>query len=360
MKTLTMKVPVLLSLLFMLLISGCASIGPRTVETDSFNYNGVLADAWKQRMLFNMVRMRYGDTPYFLDVASVINQYSLETGVSLNGQVARTGAGDIFLGLGGHGTYTDRPTVTYTPVSGETFARSLMRPLPPAAVMSLIEAGYSIDLVMRICVQSINGIRNRFAGQLATKAADEEFYLLLERLQRIQNSGALSLRMHKTADKELLALRIGDRSDPAIADDVVKIRQSLGLDPATDELKIVYGAKNVNDKEIAILTRSLLQIINDLASDISVPEEHVSEQLATPSSLQSKTGRSEPPLIRIKSSPAKPDQAFVTVPYQSHWFWIDNRDIRSKKMFSFLMFLFSLTETGGKEGAPIVTISAGG
>ena len=36
------------------------------------------------------------------------------------------------------------------------------------------------------------------------------------------------------------------------------------------------------------------------------------------------------------------------------------RDLKSKKLFSFLMFLFSLTETTGKEGAPIMTISAGG
>jgi hypothetical protein len=44
-------------------LSGCASIGPHTVLTDSFDYTGVLADSWKQRMLFNMVRLRYGDTP---------------------------------------------------------------------------------------------------------------------------------------------------------------------------------------------------------------------------------------------------------------------------------------------------------
>jgi hypothetical protein len=30
----------------------------------------------------------------------------------------------------------------------------------------------------------------------------------------------------------------------------------------------------------------------------------------------------------------------------------------SKRLFSFLMFLFTLVETSGKEGAPIVTIPA--
>src|SRR5512135_3658827 len=153
-----LKKTTLIALSFTLLaLSGCTSIGPGTVMKDSFDYTGVLSDSWKQRMLINMVRLRYGDTPGFLDVASVINQYSLETGVSLSGQLARTGAGDTFVGIGGHGTYTDRPTITDMPLSGEKFARSLMRPLPPSAVVGMIEAGYPIDLVLRVCVESLNG-----------------------------------------------------------------------------------------------------------------------------------------------------------------------------------------------------------
>jgi hypothetical protein len=65
------------------------------------------------------------------------------------------------------------------------------------------------------------------------------------------------------------------------------------------------------------------------------------------------------PLIRIHSSPDKPADAFIAVPYRTYWFWIDDRDLRSKSLFSFLMFIFSLTETGGKEGAPVITVPAG-
>jgi hypothetical protein len=55
----------------------------------------------------------------------------------------------------------------------------------------------------------------------------------------------------------------------------------------------------------------------------------------------------------------KPEDAFVSVRYRDRWFWIDDRDFRSKRTFSFLMLLFSLTETGGKEGLPLVTIPTG-
>ncbi|HEX9135349.1 MAG TPA: hypothetical protein VF905_00200, partial [Nitrospirota bacterium] len=63
------------------------------------------------------------------------------------------------------------------------------------------------------------------------------------------------------------------------------------------------------------------------------------------------------PLVRIHSTADKPGEAFIAVPYRNYWYWIDDRDLRSKTLFSFLMFVFSLTETGGvKEGAPIITV----
>jgi hypothetical protein len=48
----------------------------------------------------------------------------------------------------------------------------------------------------------------------------------------------------------------------------------------------------------------------------------------------------------------------VAVPYRNGWFWIDDRDQRSKLMLNFLMFIFSLTEGGPSQGAPIVTVPA--
>ena len=54
----------------------------------------------------------------------------------------------------------------------------------------------------------------------------------------------------------------------------------------------------------------------------------------------------------------RPVDAFAAVRYRHHWFATDDHDMPSKRLFTFLMFLFTLVETGGKEGAPIVTIPA--
>jgi len=259
---------------------GCASIGPHTVVRDRFDYTGAIGDSWKQQMLLNVVKARYGDTPIFLDVASVISQYSLETGVDVNGQVVKKeGFGDQFIGMGAHGTFTDRPTITYTPLSGEKFARSLMKPLPPASIVSMIQAGYPIDFVLRLCVDAVNGISNRYGGFVRAHSADPEFYPLLERLRRIQDSHAIGLRVQKTNEMEGVMMSFKGNIAPAVQEDILFVQKTLGLDSVSREIRVVYGSIAKDDKELALLTRSILQIIIDLASYIEVPSVHVEDKI---------------------------------------------------------------------------------
>jgi len=305
-------------------LSSCSSIGPRTVVHDRFDYTGALADSWKQQMLINMVKVRYGDTPVFLDVASIISGYTLETAVNVSGEYASPGRGDTFAGLNARGTFTDRPTITYMPLSGEKFARSLMKPLPLPAMMSLIQAGYPIDMVLRLCVHSVNGVKNRFGGAARARAADPEFYPLLERLRKIQDSGAIGLRVQKTNEMEGVLMSIRGKVDASVEEDRLWVRKTLGIDPAVDEFKVVYGSIAKDDKEIAMLSRSMLEIIIDLASYIEVPVVHVEEKQVNPTMPEEMVqGVSVPLLIKIHSSTEKPENAFIAVSYQNYWFWIN-------------------------------------
>lgn len=165
-----------------LLLSGCAGIGPRTVARDRFDYTTAISESWKVQMLLNIVKARYGDVPIFLDVASVINQYAVEQEFDLgvNGEFYNRGEPSfISPNVGAKGRYTDRPTITYSPLTGERFARSLMTPIPPAALLNLVQSGYRVDLVFRGCVHSVNGVRNRSGGEAMPRVADPEFYPLL-------------------------------------------------------------------------------------------------------------------------------------------------------------------------------------
>ncbi len=347
---------------FLLILTACMGIGPHSVARDRFDYTSAISDSWKAQMLVNMVKLRYGDAPTFLDVASVINQYSVESQLDLRLSWADplTSVVTNTQSAGGAARFIDRPTITYNPLTGEKFARSFMTPIPPSAILSLIQANYPVDLVLRLCVHSVNGIRNRYGGAARARAADPDFYPLVERLRRLQASGAIGLRVQKTNEKDATLMTFRGKVDEATAEDSLAVRKMLGLDPSAQEFSVAYASIAKNDREVAILSRSILEIIVDLASYIEVPNVHVDEKRVNPTHIEEASpGVSLNPLIRVHCTGERPVDAFVGVPYRSYWFWIDDRDLPSKRMFSFLMFIFTLVETGGKEGAPIVTIPAG-
>ena len=357
---------------FLLLVglSGCASIGPGTVARDRFDYITAISDSWKSQTLLNLVKIRYGDAPVFLDVASVINSYGLETQVSLAASWAHflfsKGSTSVFGGptdaqsLGATTRYTDKPTITYTPLSGEKFARNLMTPTQPVHILNLIQAGYPIDLVLRALVHSINSVHTRFGGSARGRLADPEFYPLAAKMRKIQLSGEIGMRVERVGDRTATLMIFGQNPTAETAADIAEVRQILRLDPKARELSVVYGSVASNDKEIALLTRTMLEILVDLGSYIQVPLANLEEGRTYPTPpAETANGAAVVPLIQILSSAEPPKDAFAAVPYRNVWYWIDDKDFRSKSFFSFVMFLFTLTETGDKQGAPVITLPAG-
>ena len=344
-------------------LSGCSSIGPSTVARDRFDYIAAISESWKAQMLLNLVKIRYADAPVFLDVASVITQTGIQGTLAVSGswwqnllQLPFTSS----VGVTAAGTYGEKPTVTYSPLSGEKFARSLMTPIPPAAILSFLQAGYPVDVVLRLAVHTINGIHGRFGYGPRAREADPEFFSLVEKLRAIQQSGQIGLRVTKSGNQTASLLVFSKKPNPAIDAARDEVRKLLGLDPQADEFNVVYGSVAANNKEIAILTRSMLEILTDLSSYIDVSAANVEQRRTFPSPApEIVNGVPVPALMRILSSSQKPDDSFAAVPYRQEWYWIDDKDFASKRLFSFIMFLFTLTDTGERQGAPVITIAVG-
>jgi hypothetical protein len=114
---------------------------------------------------------------------------------------------------------------------------------------------------------------------------------------------------------------------------------------------VTYGLIPGSDREIAMLTRSMLHIMVDMATQIDVPSVHVTEGRTVPY-LKKPDGADEEikRLMHIKNSPDKPDNAFTAVNYRGHWFWIDDRDYMSKRTFAFMMILFPRPNPAVKRG----------
>ena len=234
-----------------------------------------------------------------------------------------------------------------------------MAPIPPPALFPLVESGWPVDILMRIGVQTINGISNRKAG-FRGRAADPAFVQLLVALQRIQASGAVALRVEvsKETKQEGMVMTLGRKDLTAeVMADLALVKRLLGLSPDVHEFKVVYGAVAEGDDVIAIQTRSGFQVMIDLGVDIEVPPPHLAER-RTYAPIPEPAGPPLGPLARIHSGRSRPADAYTTIKYQDYWYWIDDRDFLAKGIFTFLMVIMTLAEKEEKPPPPVVTIPA--
>lgn len=346
-----------------LTVAGCSSIGPRTVPRDRVDYANAMSDSWKDQILLNIVRLRYGDTPTFLDISSVISAYTVQAGAQATGAVNIGVPEDTQVlpnasaAIAASGGFNDRPTISYTPLSGRKFAQSLLQPIPPGAIFSLISAGYPVEVVVPVTVRALNGVYNHATLAGLRRPADPDFYPLVEAWRRIQLSRSFSMRIEKRGDEQLTIGVFASRLEPEVRRDIEFIGRTLNLKAVNGEILLQYGALQRTQNELAVLSRSMIEVLNELAADIEVPSEHASAgRTFGTAQLPENASLYDAPMVRIHSGPAPPTDPFAGVHYRGTWYWISDQDLRSKRSLTFLLLFFSLAETGVTPEAPVLTI----
>jgi len=340
-------IPGALALLFM---AGCASVSPQHVTTDRMDYGQVIADSWKRQTLMNVVRLRYADAPVFLDVSSIINSYTVGGNANAGATLPSGTNPDVFQ-LGATGNWSNTPTVTYQPLIGDRFTRSMLQPIPPASVFQLMQGGWPVSLVFPTVVGSVNGLRNASVGV----AADPGFDELKEALSRIQRAGNIGIRVEARKDGGGVMAVIRKGNGTELSADSRRVRELLGLEEDVSEFEIANGLIPKNRREVAMLTRSMMEIMLQLGFGIDLPAAHAAAGRALPGQWQPGDAQATP-LVHIHSGTEAPAEVYAAVPYKGYWYWIDDTDIASKRSFTFLMILFSLAETGQTTAAPVVTV----
>ena len=345
-----MYLPAMLTLTFV--IPGCQSLGPVQLPRDRSAYGEAIAASWREQMLLNVIKLRYHDTPVYLDISSVISSYSLEGELSLGGTVYPRAPESSSRTLGARGFYSESPTVSYVPLAGERLVNTLLRPIPPQTVFGLVMGGARADFLLRATVQSINGIQNESTSVARRKRSDPRFDQLRESLSRIADAGALSLRLESKGERSEAWLGFHEHEE--LSDDILRVKTLLRLDPALEEYRLIFGAGRHAPNEIAVLTRSLQSLTGDLAAGVEVPAEDVDDGRASATPPDAGKNR----LLRIRSGIERPADALVAVRYRDRWFWIDDRDRDSKRTFMFLLMFSALVESGTVPQGPLLTIPA--
>lgn len=357
------------------LLSGCvSSLGPRSIPIARYMYNESIRHSQDEQMLLNLVRLRYQDSPLFLDMDSVVASYSISSDLNLNLGLVNT-AGDITRSIGSESKligWSDSPTVTYTPLKGDEFAKRTMTPIKPELLMLLSQGGWGIERLMICCVQQLNRLPNarRFVDLPKNGTNDgasliwvnkfHDFQQAVSLLRVLQDAGYIQLIPGGEANKSIF---IGPGPIPLDADGrkVLKhVAELLGVEKDIEAYFLTEPSIIRKPAEIQVHSRSLLGTMAFLAQGIDVPEIHKKEGLVK--CISDSSGNPIPAkeitlgYFRIQSSTEKPKTASVQVFYRNFWFWIGDNDLESKGTFTLLNQIFNLQAASNQSLKPVLTL----
>lgn len=351
-------------------LAGCATLGPTSLPGDRFNYNKSLARSSNEQLLLNIVRQRYGEPLHWLEVSSMLSQYSLQADASAGAwwndldvwsSPALRAVYDVDGDPSGQESwhagvsFSDRPTISYAPVQGEDFARRLLSPIPVSAVLFFVQAGWPVDEVFQSCVARMNGLQSSSStSPTAPESSDQSvaFENALECLRAAQDAGRLQGSMEQDPVSGDLFLVMEPVESQA--EYLQRLRDLLGIARDAQRVRVTPRGRNRAQDELAIQTRSLLGTLQALARSVDVPNEHL--ERGTTLEWTAPTGAQESLCVRHSAVPRL--DAFVQIRHKGYWFYIAESDARSKRTFALLTYLYSL-QSGDLSGkGPLLTVPA--
>ncbi len=387
--------------------SGC--LGPAAVRSSRLRYNEAIRVTNDEQLLMNLVRLRYADSPVFIDLPTITSQFELSAGGSDPGPSgSQTNFG--IAGLSGR----DSPTLSYHPRQGREIAKALLNPLS-ADVYSVVTAGASLEQLLWMTLNDINDVQNAIrATTLAPRTPDDNARFLrgIRLLAEIDDQGGAEIGFSTSEDAR-------SASDPipagsvegsdllAAAKDgyvyrargegkmtlhrrqkelVLKIRSRFTRSPEMREMAEIFNlAPGLGRYKIAselqpdaessplnalpvgdtlyLNLRSILQIMTFLSKGVCVPEEHVRDGTAPttpgPDGRPFDWTRVAAGHFFVASQKHRPSDTEVAVHYRGHWFFIRRDDVISRSVLAVLEILVSLQESDDPTIGPVLTLPAG-
>jgi len=390
--------------------TGC--MGSWAIRGTRIHYNQSYSDTASKEMLLNIVRMRYGEAPSFLDLPT-INILTEASGTGFGGQPPYS---DNW--FGGVFTLKDEPTLAYQPRSGDNLAKSLTIAFTAELLLD-VAPGQDTTTFLRAFVDSINGVRN---SPTATSPGsriiepNDDYRYAIELVESLQDRGALRARVAKrdveahgrVPAKELpgggkvpgagmvAAAKKGYFYEVA-GDDVTLLKESrlLALTVQPEQLeaadyrelvrlfrlepgRTVYAVRSQENDEIDYLTestgdtplgelsdtitmnvRSGYQVLAFLSKGVDVPDKHLRH--GTACTFKGPDGRPFDArqitrgLFRVCVQKHRPWRSDVAVYYRGHWFYIAEDDVQSRSTLNLVKLAIDIQSQAGAAG-PVLTL----
>jgi len=390
-------------------LSGC--VGPKAVRYTRMKYNEVFRDTNDEQLLINIVRLRYADSPVFIDLPNITSQFEM------------AGRGNY---LGGYGNQTprraslgygelslrDTPTLSYHPREGREIAKALLSPLS-AELFSVVNGGANLEQLLLMTVNDINDVANAArATTMVPRVPDDNAQFLrgIRLLASLRDRDATELsfgtddesddssdpiprssvqgrdllnaakdgyvyRTHGEGQVRLLkrekGLYLRVRSPYVHSPEMAEVARIFRVTPGLSKYRIKSElSEEINkvpsplgDDTFYMNLRSVLQIMTFLSKGVCVPEEHELSGVApvTPGPdgrpfdwTQVTAGN-----FLVHAQKHRPRAAEVAVHYRGYWFYIAPNDVNSRAVLAVIEILFGLQESDGKSVGPLLTLPIG-
>jgi hypothetical protein len=374
---------------------GCSSIGPRQVTLDRGNYTQVLRQTEDSQMLTNIVYVRYLEPPAYLKISNLTASYqytrSLQGTASLfPGNMANAASqGNPLITSWNFNaspslTYSDAPTISYTPLDNATFVNLVQTPITFNDLVLLFNGGlYDIELYMRLIFNRIGPLDNASALSsplIVSSINYKKFYEFLGLFTKLLKENSASVQAITVNSN--IALQYQFKANVSHTPAAIKMKKLLGISPDNDDFimliqnpatftasqngKLVNAAGKQPGNVVYVQTRSIYGIISYLSHSVDIPKREIlksyTQQIVDENGRVANVDFLMKNLMRIYVSDSEPSDAFVKTYVKGNWYYIREADLDSKATFGLLMRLMAIVGAMGnpqQQQSPVLTLPVG-
>jgi hypothetical protein len=255
--------------------------------------------------------------------------------------------------------YEDSPTISYAPVDAQAFEREWLAPVRLETLALLMQVAHPKDGLILLLVERMNGLRQ---GARATPEEQSAFQRAARLLAELRDLGIASWAQQSgVAGRFELILSHYSPGHVAEVQELLRLLELKG-DPERESvirIPVALGVSEGDFSGLAMQTRSIEGILRTAAASIEVPDAHVSAGVVMRGADALGAAGALHPILKIRSSQHAPDRASVAVQHRGWWFYVDDTDLASKRLFQQIqtLFLARLSEaTRGTQSTPLLTI----
>jgi hypothetical protein len=391
----------------LLATSGCG-MQAEIIQERHWDLNEKIRNTNYEQLLLNLVRLRYDETPYFLQISSITTTFSAGASLGASGTFPQGEADNVF-GVEGGLTYSESPSVTWSIPDSREFLARFYAPIGADQLTVLSQAGFGLEDILRVGVQKMNRLRNREYGMRDGEFVPEnysEFVEAIELMEILRKEGLLDFAYALMTNYGGVPLPISQMETRGVAEGLpysllylsrepgmatpykvskplyLRFTKESDLDPRAQRLRLLLnlrpdlysfpitntvdvspeGIRAVDGKlallfepdtkvaHIALNNRSVIDILRFASATVEVPEIDIDSGRVRRSSTRLDQ------YLAVLSSASEPSDAWLKVRRGGTWFYIPDTDLNSRNSFILLSALFASVVGQVPGGKPLLTL----